>query len=291
MTHMFTIFGASGNTGSVVASELLARGKKVRVVGRDPARLAELVERGAELFQGDVLDPASVAAALEGSEGAFLLLPPDPTTEDLVARNRRIVDTYVAALTKSSVRHAVLLSSIGAQEPSGTGPIVTVHYAEKALAGVPSTVFTFVRAAYFMENILGFAHAMKTDGVVPVFGGGEAHAFDMVATRDIALVAADALTAPPVATEIIELTGPAAYSFADAAAEASKILGRPIKPVPLPLDAMVPTLMSFGMSANFAGLTREVSEGFSAGRIRFDGKGRALRGKTTLAEVLGAGLG
>jgi uncharacterized protein YbjT (DUF2867 family) len=153
---------------------------------------------------------------------------------------------------------------------------VTVHYAEKALAGVPSTAFTFVRAAYFMENLLGFANAMKADGVLPVFGGGEAHPFDMVATKDIALVAADALTTPPVATEIIELAGPTPYSFADAAAAASEILGRPVKALPLPIDDMVPTLMSFGLSANFAGLTRELSEGFAAGRILFDGKGRAV---------------
>jgi uncharacterized protein YbjT (DUF2867 family) len=168
---------------------------------------------------------------------------------------------------------------------------VTVHYAEKALAGVAGATFTFLRAAYFMENILGYAQAMKSDGVVPVFGGGETYPFDMVATKDIGLVAADALVAPPAATEIIELTGPATYSFADAAAEATKILGRQVVPVPLPIEAMVPTLMSFGMSANFAGLTREVSEGFGAGRIRFDGKGRAIRGATTLAQVLRAGLG
>ncbi len=106
------------------------------------------------------------------------------------------------------------------------------------------TTFTFVRAAYFMENILAYAHPMKNDGVLPVFGGGEGYAFPMVATRDIGLTATQALLAPPSATDIIELSGPREYSLADAAAEASRILGRQVTAQPVPLDNMVPALTS-----------------------------------------------
>jgi len=69
-----------------------------------------------------------------------------------------------------------------------------------------------------MENILAFAYPMKREGVLPVLGGGENHPFPMVATRDIGDVAADALLAPPAATQWIELSGPRSYSFVDAAA-------------------------------------------------------------------------
>jgi uncharacterized protein YbjT (DUF2867 family) len=286
---MFTIFGANGHTGSAVATRLLEAGKKVRVVARDAKKVTPLASRGAEVFTGDVTDANAVKSALANAEGAYLLIPPDNTSKDLVGRGRRLVENYLAGLTATKVPHAVVLSSIGAQKPSGTGPIVTVHHAETTLPKAAGTKLTFVRAAYFMENILGFAYPMKQDGVLPVFGGGESHPFPMVATRDIGNVAADALLAPPASTQWIELSGPEEYSFADAAAVASKILGRTVKPTPLPLDAVVPTLTKVGFSENVAGLFREMMAAFGTG-LGFEGKGRAVRGKVPLDDVLRAGL-
>ena len=67
---MFTVFGASGNTGSVVARRLLDAGKKVRLVVRDPSKVAALRSRGAEVVTGDVTDAGTVESALAGAEGA-----------------------------------------------------------------------------------------------------------------------------------------------------------------------------------------------------------------------------
>ena len=61
----------------MVAKELLARGRKVRVLVRNPEKAAALKAQGAELVQGDVTDTAAVARALEGAQGAYLLVPPD----------------------------------------------------------------------------------------------------------------------------------------------------------------------------------------------------------------------
>lgn len=285
---MFTIFGATGNTGSVVANELLARGEKVRVVVRSKEKGAAFAAKGAEIALGDVLDGASMAKALDGAEGAYLLFPPDPAASDLVGRGRTILANYVAALTKNPVRHAVVLSSVAAHEPAGTGPIVITHHAEKAFSALSATKFTFVRAAYFMENLLGYAHPMKADGLLPVFGGGEGHAFPMVATRDIGRVAAEALLARPQTNEVIELSGPKEYSLSDAASEASTIVGRLVIAKALPIEGLVPTLTGLGFSANVAGLFREMTEGMGKGLIRFDGKGRAVRGTVSLGEVLSA---
>lgn len=287
---MFTIFGASGNTGAVVARDLLDRGQSVRVVARDPAKVADLAARGAEVVRGDVLDAASVAAALDGARGAYLLLPPDLASDDLLARNRRIADVYRDALVAKRTPHAVLLSSIGAQVPSGTGPIAGAHYSEQALAGATGTTVTFLRAAFFAENILAYAHPMKNDGVLPVFGGGADFRFPIVATQDIGRTAAALLLAPPSASEVVELSGPVEASYDDAAAAASRILGRTVKTANVPIDAMVPTLTGLGFSANVAGLFREMTEASAKGIVRWEGKGRAVRGTTTIEDVLRAGL-
>jgi uncharacterized protein YbjT (DUF2867 family) len=289
---MFTIFGATGHTGSVVAEELLRRGEKVRVLARDPAKVAALAARGAEILQGDVLDDASIAKALAGARGAYLLMPPDPTSRDLLARDAKIARGFANAVTAERTPHIVLLSSVGAQEPSGTGPIVATHVAEKVLGAIPGTRATFLRAGYFMENLLDYATAMKNDGIIPVFGGGADVRFPMIATRDIGIVAAEALASggPSSPVDIIELQGPTEYSFDDAASSASKVIGRQVKTHTLPLEALVPTLTGLGISHNVATLYREMTEALGKGKLRYDGKGRALRGKLTIEDVLRRGF-
>jgi uncharacterized protein YbjT (DUF2867 family) len=285
---MFTIFGANGNTGSVVAKTLLAKGEKVRIVRRDTSKAAALGLTGAEVVKGDVLDRASVESALRGAEGAYLLVPPDNASKDFLARARIIADNYAAALEKQPVSHVVLLSSVGAHLPSGTGPIVSAHLVEQALSKLTKTKHTFLRAAYFMENILAYAGAMKGDGVLPVFGGGEGYPFDMVATKDIGRTAAEALLARPSSSGIIELAGPKPYSFEDAAREASQILGRSVKAQALPIEGMVPALTSFGFSENVAGLFREMTEAFGAGRVQWTQEPK--RGTTSLRDLFASAL-
>jgi uncharacterized protein YbjT (DUF2867 family) len=290
---MITVFGATGNTGSVVATKLLDAGKKIRVVGRDAAKLAHFKERGADVLEGDVTSPATIARALMGaSEGAYLLLPPDVTNDDVLDRNKFMADTYALHMNAQGVKHAVMLSSIGAQHASGNGPIAGNHYCETTMPGTaPKTKFTFLRPGSFMENILNSAGMIKEQGILPVWGGGEGYAFPMVATKDIGAIAAESLLAgPPAANEVIEIMGPKEYSYDDAAAAASEILGKPVKTSVFPMDALVPTYMKFGMSENFAQLMREMTEAAQKGLLVNEPGHKMVRGTTTLADVLRAGL-
>ena len=65
---MYVIIGATGHTGSVVAEKLLAKGEKVRVVGRDERKLDRYKQSGAEAFVGDVTDASAMARAFSGAE-------------------------------------------------------------------------------------------------------------------------------------------------------------------------------------------------------------------------------
>jgi uncharacterized protein YbjT (DUF2867 family) len=62
--NMYVVLGASGNTGHVVAQNLLARQQKVRVVGRNAAHLQTHAAQGAEIFVADVADPSALTKAL-----------------------------------------------------------------------------------------------------------------------------------------------------------------------------------------------------------------------------------
>jgi uncharacterized protein YbjT (DUF2867 family) len=144
---------------------------------------------------------------------------------------------------------------------------------------------TFVRAAYFMENWASGLSVAKQGGVLPSFVPAKLR-FPMVATQDIAEVAAQALLEGPRGTRIIELAGPSEVSADDVASAVAAIFGRAVKVAEVPFDAVVPTLTGVGFSAEFAAIFREMHAGIASGLVAWEGQGEALRGQTTLEQAL-----
>jgi uncharacterized protein YbjT (DUF2867 family) len=79
---MYVVLGATGNTGSVIATSLLLRGEKVRVVGRNACRLDRFVRKGAEAFTASVSDASALTRAFTGARVAYVMLPPSLTSAD-----------------------------------------------------------------------------------------------------------------------------------------------------------------------------------------------------------------
>jgi uncharacterized protein YbjT (DUF2867 family) len=284
---MFAILGVSGHIGSVVAETLLAQSKPVRVLVRDAAKGATWQARGAEVAVADVGDAAALTRAFTGATGVFVLLPPSVTTPDPLGENRARVDSIAKAVRAAKVGHVVLLSSIGAQHADGNGPIKALHIAETELAATGAAL-TALRPAYFMENWLGSLSALP-QGVLPTFVPPDL-VFPQIATRDIGRAAARALVEGGHGTQIIELAGPRDYSSIDVAAVLAKLTGKPVVATAAPLDAVVPTFTSFGMSRASALLYREMYAGMISGVVAYDGKGRLVRGTVPVEDVLGPAL-
>ena len=108
---MYLIAGSSGNTGKVVTESLLAHGKKVRVLVRDPSKAEAWAKRGAEVAVGRLQDAAALTRALQGADAAYLLVPPDPQANDFMAHGRSLLSTYFETLSNSGVNHVAFLSS------------------------------------------------------------------------------------------------------------------------------------------------------------------------------------
>ncbi|HTV22265.1 MAG TPA: NmrA family NAD(P)-binding protein [Polyangiaceae bacterium] len=282
---MFVITGASGHVGSVAAEALLAAGQRVRVLVRDAAKAERLKARGAEVFVGDLTDAAAFARAVRGAEGVFLLSPPDLGAQNFIADRKRQTAQQVEVLAAEKVPHVVLLSSTGAQHAAGTGPIVTTYNAEQQLRA-SGLAATFVRAGFFIENYAAAIHAVRSDGVLPSFLAADRRVA-AVGTPDIGHAVAQALLDGPRGIRVIELSGPSDVSPNDVAAAFSRILGKPVKVVEAPLDAVVPTLTSFGVSAHMAGVLRGLYEGLESGKVAPE-PGEHQRGKTPLEASLRA---
>lgn len=288
---MFVVTGVTGNTGSVVAKGLLEAGKKVRVVVRDAAKGQPFAAKGAEVAVADLSDAGALEQALRGAEGVYLLSPPDAKTEHFLADKAALAEVFARAVKGAKVPHVVLLSSVGAQHATGTGVIRSLHGAEAALAATGAAT-TFVRAAYFAENWGSVLPVAKKDGVLPTFLPKDL-AIPTVATADIGRVVTQTLLEGPKggagSRRVLELGGPREVSSTEVAAAVSKILGRPIQVVEAPLDAVVPTFTSFGISADVSSLYREMYEGIRNGRVAWDGKGTELaRGTVGIEDTLRA---
>jgi uncharacterized protein YbjT (DUF2867 family) len=260
---MYLITGATGHTGSIAARTLLDDGKKVRILARSADKARPLAERGAEVVIGDLFDAKALEKALDGATGMYLMSPPDMGAKDFVTERIPLLEKVVRTAKGAKVRHVVLLSSIGAHIPSGNGPIQTLYAAEQALrrAEIPST---FVRASYFVENWGAVLPVAKKDGVLPTFLPASL-TIPMVSTPDIGRVVALALLEGPRGTRVLELGGP---------------------------DAVVPTFTSFGISANIAGLYRDMYEGMQNRKVVWEGgEAEAVRGSIPLEETLRQLLG
>ncbi len=285
---MFIVLGASGNTGKVVAETLLAQKKAVRVVLHDAVKGEAWKARGAEVAVADVEDGTALEHALKGAEGAYVLLPPSFSSSQVRVDNGRRAKTIATAVEAVGVSHVVVLSSIGAHQPDGTGPVLSLHDAEAMFSRTRAGV-TLLRAAYFMENWGGSLYAVG-QGVLPTFLRAD-KAIPMVATRDIGLAAARLLAEGGNGKRVIELAGPREYSPRDVAAALGRVVGKPIVARQEPEEAMAAALMGAGMNAEWARLFQELNYGVNTGRVAWEGGHPLWRGETDVEAVLATLVG
>ena len=265
---MIVIAGASGNTGGVAAAKLLERGEKVRVVARRADRLAPLVQKGAEAFIADVADADALAKALDGATAAYLMIPPHPTASDVAAFQDSVSDSIVRAVEKSGLRKAVVLSSVGADKASGTGPVAGLHRLEEKLNALNGLDAVYLRAGYFMENVEAQVGVIQNFGILggPVRGDLKV---PMIATRDIGATAAELLGRPDFSgKQARELLGQREVSYDEIAGIVGRAIGRPeLKYVQLPNEQLKAAFMQMGMSASMADGLLELAAGLNTGHL------------------------
>jgi uncharacterized protein YbjT (DUF2867 family) len=219
----------------------------------------------------------------------YLLLPPVMNATTPIEDNTKLAASLASVVKAANVPHVVLLSSVGAQHPDGTGPIKALHRAERDFAAT-GAAFTAVRASYFQEN-WGAVLGMVAQGVLPTFVKKDLR-FPQVATRDIGRTVAQALVegGKRGTTQVIELFGPRDYNAEDVAKALASITGKPLTVQEAPLDAVVPTFTQFGISAQVAELYREMYEGINAGLVAPDARNKQLRGTVDIRDTLAAML-
>jgi len=264
MNAMHVVLGSSGNTGSIIADFLLAKGKNVRVVGRDLGRLQRFSRKGAEAITADLSDAAALTKAFSGARVAYLLLPPLNSREE----QERQSDAIAAAVKNSGLRYAVHLSSYGAHVPEGTGPVTGLHSSEQKLNGISDLNVLHLRPGYFMENNLAaidmirgmgiFGHALLPDLKLP-----------LIATRDIGAYAAQRLLDLDFSgKQTRELLGERGLTMAEATAVIARNIGKPdLRYEQFSYDQVQQALTQAGFSPKKAAVYIEMFQAINAGLL------------------------
>ncbi|WP_343575164.1 NAD(P)H-binding protein [Pseudomonas sp.] len=267
---MITVMGATGRTGSRICQTLLNAGVPVRALGRSAERLAPLAAAGAQIAVGEPDDADFLGQAFQGAEAVYTLLAYGPDTEDYRQQQAAQGEAILQAIRRSGVRRVVFLSSVGADVPSGSGPIISMHDQEQRLHTLPPEVSVLMlRSGALFENLYGALEVVRaydcySDAVAPDVP------VPMVATADVADAASHALLEGDwqgVVTR--EVLGQRDISYAEATRLLGAAIGKPQLPyIQVSPEELAGVLQQAGFSASVAGCYAELAEAINNGRVR-----------------------
>lgn len=207
MNGTVLVTGATGNTGRPLVELLRRRGVPVRAMVRSAAGREQFAGTPVEAVVADFDDPDGVSAALAGVDRAYLVTP---SSEQAQAQQER----FVALAANAGVQHLIKLSQLGADENSPVR-FLRYHAAVERRVRELGIGFTFLRPNLYFQGLLVLSGSIREQGrfFAPI-GDARVSAVDV---RDIAAVAATALTEPGHAGATYTITGPAAVTHAEIA--------------------------------------------------------------------------
>ena len=254
---MILVVGGTGTIGSEVVRLLKVENASFRALVRDPAKVEALKAQGIETVAGDLRQPETLPEALQGVEKIFVVTPLVPDQVEMRA-------ALIAAAKAAGVRHIVMSTGIGAA-PDAPVQIGRWHGENQQQAQESGMAWTFVQPGFFMQNLLMYAEAIRDKGefYMPL-GEGKVSWID---ARDIAAVAAKALTEPGHENRAYPVTGPEALSGAELAAILTDIAGHTVNYVPISPDQAKQAMTAMGMTEMLADAMNELYALAAAGHL------------------------
>lgn len=226
------ITGATGQQGGAVARELAGKGFALRAMTRKPDGDAAkaLAKLGATVVKGDLDDPASLAAALEGAWGVFAV---QNTWEAGVEKEEEQGKRIAKAAREKDVQHFVYTSVGSAHRQTGIPHFENKWRVEEVVRGLAFPSHVIIRPVFFMENLLT-SWFLNGDKILAAMDPKTV--LQMIAVQDIGRYGARAFTdAAALNRREIDIAGDAA-TMPDAAATLGQVLGTPLTFVRVPIE-------------------------------------------------------
>lgn len=249
MAGTILVLGAGGNVGAPLVRALVEKGETVRAATRSGRAVAN-----AEGVVFDYADQATFAAALDGVDRAYIMLPAG------YVNARELLLPVIEAAAARKVK--VVFQSVFGVDADDSIPYRQVEIAlEKS-----GTPYVILRPNWFADNFHTYWKAGIDHGAIAVPAGEGKSSF--VDARDIAESAAAALTSSTFDGKAFNLTGPEALGYAEAAEILSAIVGKPIAYQAIDDATFVDILTGAGVPADYANflasIFHPVQEGWTA---------------------------
>ncbi|CAM3989526.1 SDR family oxidoreductase [Nocardia ninae] len=279
------VTGASGQLGRLAVQALLREGTtSVVAIVRDPQKVADLAELGAEVRQASYDDADSLDRALAGVDRVLLVSGNEFGAR--VAQHTNVIRAAeragVQLLAYTSIPRATENPLILAQEHIGTEAVL-------AAATVPHVI---LRNGWYWENYLGgLTHAVESGVLHGAAGEGRVAG---AARADYAAVAAKVLTTDGHAGQVYELGGDEHLMYADLAQVISEAAGKPVRYENLAEADYAAVLEQAGLPAAYATTLADADAGIATGILDVhSGDLQKLLGRasTPAVEVFRAALG
>ena len=237
---MILVIGGRSKIGSALIALLSARNQHVRILAR---KRPDDLPAAVEFAVGDLASPDSLAAAMSGVEKVFLLSSPH---RDAVTWHRNAIDAARGAGVRLLVRSSIIGASLESPAEFIAAHAVSDRYLEQS-----GLDYTIVRPNLFLQNIPE-STIPSVDNTGSFYVNAGDACISMVDTRDVAAVAAVALTEPGHAGASYDVTGAEALSYGDVADKLGRALGRKIAYASVPDEAVRAALLTLGLDPWFA---------------------------------------
>jgi uncharacterized protein YbjT (DUF2867 family) len=254
MAKTILITGATGNISSAILSNLRTTGHNLRALVRNPEKADALGKQGVDVRIGDLDKPWTLGPVFEGADIVWLLTPPGPRAPEQSSNG-------LWAARQAGARYVVRMSAVNAafNAPTINSRLHALSDAEVAASGIP---YTILKPHFFAQNLLASARSIAEQGAMYMaMGEGRLGVID---SRDISDFAAHVLTHDGHEGKTYTLTGPASVNFHQIAEAIGKGIGKPVKYLPVPVEAAQQALTQMGLDPWMVNLTTDYLKAYSA---------------------------
>lgn len=282
-----TLTGSLGNVSKPLAEQLIRAGHQVTVITSNPERKNAIIQLGAIPAIGLISDTDFLTSAFTGADAVYTMTPTDISDPNLISSTINAGKCYAEAIRAAGVKRVVMLSSMGADQTEGTGPVKGIHQIEELFKQLDGVDITFLRAGFFYYNYFRDLPTIRQLNIMGSNYPGTTK-LPMVHPRDIATAAAKELQSKEEGKKVKYIVSDI-LSPGEVAPLLGAAIGKPdLKWVEFTDKQVYDTLVEIGLPKEIAEGYVEMGEAFGSGHLAQDffASGAPICGKTKFAEFV-----